>query len=195
MSLAGWIAAAVLFMQLPIPLYWFVLHPAKNFWRRRGNLVYVPALGLSWLPVSVLLLVYHRELLRSGWPASWQFVAGLALILFEVWMFLRVKRDLGNARLVGATEISGGGQIEQRGIYARIRHPRYTGSFLALIGACLVGGTLVTWTTVAIWTALTAVVIGMEERELCTRFGNSYQEYCRRVPRFIPWPKAVGRDL
>lgn len=186
----AWIAAIVLFMQLPIPLYWFVVHPAKSYWRGRGNLAYVVALGLSWLPVSILLIVYHRELLRSGWPAAWQFVVGLALIGLEVWMFLRVKRVLGGARLVGATEISGGGEIEQAGIYARIRHPRYTGSFLALIGACLIAGTRATEAVVAVWAILTVVAIGMEERELRGRFGNSYREYCRRVPRFIPWLKA-----
>lgn len=189
MALPGWIAAVVLFMQLPIPLYWFVLHPAKDFWRARANFTYITALGLSWLPVSILLVVYHRELLRSDWPAAWRFVVGLALIALEVWMFLRVKRDLGGARLVGATELSGGGQVEQEGIYARIRHPRYVGSLLALIGACLIAVTRATWTIVAIWTILTVVAIGMEERELRTRFGESYQGYCRRVPRFIPRPK------
>lgn len=190
MAFPGWVAGIVLFMQLPIPLYWFVLHPAKDFWRGRGNVTYVAAMGLSWLPVSILLIIYHRELLRSDWPSAWQFDLGLVLIVLEVWTFVKVKRDLGGARLVGATEISGGGQIEQAGIYARIRHPRYAGSFLALLGACLVGGTRVTWAAVAIWTILTAVAIGMEERELRARFGNSYQEYCRRVPRFIPWRKT-----
>jgi protein-S-isoprenylcysteine O-methyltransferase Ste14 len=190
MAIPRWIAAVVLFMQLPIPLYWFVVHPAKDFWRGRGNVTYVAALGLSWLPVSILLVAYRRELLRSGWPAAWQFILGLALILLEVWIFLSVRRDLGGARLVGATEISSSGQIEQAGIYSRVRHPRYTGSFLALIGACLIAGTRATWTAVAIWTILTAVAIGMEEKELCTRFGNSYQEYCRRVPRFVPWLKT-----
>ena len=40
------------------------------------------------------------------------------------------------ARLVGKTELSGGGVIEQGGIYGWIRHPRYAGSFLAILGAC-----------------------------------------------------------
>lgn len=190
MTLAGWIALIVLFMQLPIPLYWFVLHPAKDFWRGRGNLAYVAALSLSWLPVSVLLVVYHGELIRSGSPAPGRFIVGVALIVLELWVFLRVKRDLGGARLIGATEISGGGQIEEAGIYAQIRHPRYVGSFLALVGACLIAGTRMTCIMVAIWTILTAAAIGMEERELSIRFGNSYQEYCRKVPRFVPWPKT-----
>jgi protein-S-isoprenylcysteine O-methyltransferase Ste14 len=34
--------------------------------------------------------------------------------------------------------------------------------------------------------------IAMEERELRRRFGASYEEYCRRVPRFIPSLRKPG---
>jgi protein-S-isoprenylcysteine O-methyltransferase Ste14 len=30
------------------------------------------------------------------------------------------------------------------------------------------------------------IAIALEERELHKRFGVSYEEYCRRVPRFVP---------
>jgi protein-S-isoprenylcysteine O-methyltransferase Ste14 len=186
MSFSGWIAAVVLFLQLPVPLYWFVLHPFKNFWRGRGNMVYLIALLCSWLPVTIALLIYHGVLLRPEWPAAWRFMLGLALIALEMCMFWRVKRDLGGARLVGATEISGGGEIERRGIYAWIRHPRYVGSFLALIGACLLAATRTMWVLAAVWTLLTGTAIALEERELRARFGDSYREYCKRVPRFLP---------
>src|SRR5690349_12702036 len=141
MTLLAWIAAVVLFLQLPIPLYWFVLHPARNFWSARRNAAYIVALALSWLPVTLLLIAYHRHLLRPDTPPLWRVVLGIVLIALEVWIFWRVKRDLGGARLVGATELSGGGQMEESGIYSRIRHPRYSGSFLALIGASLLAAT------------------------------------------------------
>lgn len=101
-------------------------------------------------------------------------------------MFTRVKADLGGARLVGKTELSGGGEIAQRGIYARIRHPRYTGSLLAICGACLVAGTRVAWILAAIWVVLTRIAIAFEESEMRARFGASYEDYARRVPRFFP---------
>jgi protein-S-isoprenylcysteine O-methyltransferase Ste14 len=87
---------------------------------------------------------------------------------------------------VGQTELSGGGQIERSGIYARIRHPRYIGSFLAILGACLLAGTRATWVVAAVWLVLTRIAIALEERELHDRFSVSYEEYCRRVPRFVP---------
>ena len=30
------------------------------------------------------------------------------------------------------------------------------------------------------------IVVGFEERELRQRFGPAYDDYCRRVPRFVP---------
>jgi protein-S-isoprenylcysteine O-methyltransferase Ste14 len=87
---------------------------------------------------------------------------------------------------VGQTELSGGGEVVHRGIYARIRHPRYIGSFLAVVGACCLAGTHAMWIVAAAWLVLTRIAIALEERELHNRFGASYEEYCRRVPRFVP---------
>jgi protein-S-isoprenylcysteine O-methyltransferase Ste14 len=186
MTFPGWIAAIVLFLQLPIPLYWFVLHPAKDFWSTRRNAAYITALLFSWLPVTVALILFHRELLRPTWPPVWRFAVGDALIILEGLMFWLVRRDLGGARLVGATELSGGGEVAEAGIYARLRHPRYAGSFLAIVGACMLAATGALWVVAALWTLLTGVAIAMEERELGSRFGAAYREYCRRVPRFMP---------
>jgi len=182
----GWIAAVVLFLQLPIPLYWFVMHPRVDYWRAHHRAGYITGLLLSWLPVSVLLLIFHRELFRTTWPPVWEITAGFTLIICESWIFRRVHQDLGTKRLVGQTELTGGGQIEGSGIYARIRHPRYVGSFLAILGACLLAGTRATWVVAAVWLVLMRIAIALEERELHKRFGVSYEEYCRRVPRLVP---------
>ena len=188
------VAAVVLFLQLPIPLYWFVVHPLVNFWRSRPKAAYTTGLLCSWLPVTIATAVYRRALYRNDVPPSWQIVAGFALIIFEGWIFWRVKKDLGGARLVGKTELSGAGEIARSGIYARIRHPRYAASFLAIVGACLIAGTKTLWIVSAIWCALTLVAILLEERELRARFGDSYKEYCRAVPRFLPSFSPSRRD-
>jgi protein-S-isoprenylcysteine O-methyltransferase Ste14 len=192
MSLFGWLAAIVLFLQLPIPIYWFVVHPFGRFWRARPAAAFVVGLLASWPPVTACLILYRHELFRTGRPPAAAIVAGLFLIGFEIGIFWRVHRDLGTARLVGKTEMSGGGELACRGIYARIRHPRYAGSFLAVVGACLLGGTHVAWIVGASWTVLMLAAIWAEERELRERFGASYEDYCRRVPRFIPLLRRSG---
>ena len=186
MTFLGWIAAIVLFLQLPIPLYWFVMHPQVNYWRRHQKAGYTTGVLLSWLPVTVLLVVFHRELFRADRPRVWEIIAGFALIVLEIWIFRRVHRDLGGERLVGHAELTGGGEIVRRGIYARIRHPRYMGSLLAIVGACILAGTRATWLVAAAWLVLMRIAIALEEREMHDRFGASYEQYCRLVPRFVP---------
>lgn len=186
MTFWNWLAAVVLFLQLPIPLYWFVVHPLVKFWRSHPKAAYLIGLLCSWPPVTAAMVVFRRALFRPGRPHVAALAAGIALIIVEGWMFWRVQRDLGGARLVGKTELSGGGEVARSGIYARIRHPRYTGSFLAILGACLLGGTHLLWLVALAWAVLTRIAIAMEERELRARFGEAYEEYCRRVPRFVP---------
>lgn len=182
------IAGIVFFMQLPVPLYWFVLHPGRKFWRTRRKAAYIVALACSWLPVTVCLILFHARMFSRRTPSLAAMVAGLALIAFEVWIFARVRRDLGDARLVGHAEILGSGEIATRGLYSHIRHPRYAASFLALLGACLLAATRLMWIVLAVWTVLTLTAISLEEREMRARFGPSYHAYARRVPRFLPFP-------
>jgi protein-S-isoprenylcysteine O-methyltransferase Ste14 len=182
----GWLAALVLFLQLPIPLFWFVVHPQVDFWRRHQRAGYITGVLLSWGPVTFCLVFFHRDIFRHGWPSPWSIVAGLLLLLLEGWIFWKVEHDLGTSRLIGRAELSGGGEVANNGIYARIRHPRYIGSLIAILGACLLAGTPVMWIVAAVWCLLTLVAIMFEERELRVRFGAVYEEYCRRVPRFVP---------
>jgi protein-S-isoprenylcysteine O-methyltransferase Ste14 len=186
-TLPAWLAAVVLFLQLPIPLYWFVVHPQVKFWRRHSRAVYIVGLASSWLPVTVAMITFHRRLFRAGWPSAGMFMLGLALIIFEGRIFWRVHRDLGTSRLVGKTELSGAGEIERGGIYSRIRHPRYSGSFLAILGACFLAGTRAMWIVAVVWLLLMLVAISFEEREMRARFGAAYADYCSQVPRFLPF--------
>jgi len=184
-----WIAGLVLFFQLPVPLFWFVVHPSIGFWRRHQTAAYVTGVLVSWPAVTLSLIVFrHKLFLRNAAPA-WRIAVGIALIVFEAWIFWRVKNDLGTARLVGKTELSGGGEVVSRGIYGRMRHPRYAGSFIAILGACFLAGTRLLWMVAGVWAVLTLIAIAMEEREMRARFGESYVRYCSRVPRFIPFGK------
>jgi protein-S-isoprenylcysteine O-methyltransferase Ste14 len=77
------------------------------------------------------------------------------------------------------------------GPYEHWRHPMISGVALILIGE-----TLVLWTPpLAIWlaafVAVNAVYLPLvEEPRLVRRFGSDYEDYKRRVPRFLP---SVGR--
>ena len=186
MSVFRWIAAVVFFLQLPNPIFWLVVHPQIHFWRGRARAAYITALLVSWGGVTALLIIFRDALLARTQRGELQIGFGLLLIAADIWLFARVRKDLGTARLIGKPELSGGGEVAETGIYARLRNPRYLGVLASVLGACLLAATPLMWGIATAWSVLVLVVIAFEERELRARLGAPYIEYCRRVPRFIP---------
>ena len=186
MNVFCWIAAIIFFLQLPNPIFWLVVHPQIDFWRGHGRAAYITALVISWGGVTALLVVFRDTLLTRTQPGDLQIGFGLLLIAADIWLFGRVRKDLGTSRLIGKPELAGGGEVAETGIYARLRNPRYVGVLASVLGACLLAATPLMWGIAAAWSVLVLMVIAFEERELRARLGAPYIEYCRRVPRFIP---------
>jgi protein-S-isoprenylcysteine O-methyltransferase Ste14 len=181
------LAGFFLFFELPIPIYWLILHPFNSFWRARVRAAFWFA-GLTAWTLGGALLWNYRSLLMAPAPRSRIMIAaGIALIGVEVYLFIRVERELGSRRLVGHAELTGTGEIFTGGLYAHVRHPRYTGMFCAVVGAALIAGTPRLWALLAVWWILALIVIRLEERELAARFGPAYIEYRKQVPAFLPF--------
>ncbi|MDH3369164.1 MAG: isoprenylcysteine carboxylmethyltransferase family protein, partial [Gemmatimonadota bacterium] len=90
--------------------------------------------------------------------------------------------------LSGIPELRKGdpGRLLTEGIYARLRHPRYVEVILGVISYALVANYLGGYVVVLVTVASMVPLVLLEERELRDRFGDAYDEYARRVPRFIP---------
>src|SRR5229473_7477238 len=181
------VAGLILFVELPIPIYWLIIHPFNSFWRNRIRAAFWVAGLTAWTSGGVLLWIYRPLLLSAARPSWVAIAAGLVLIGIEVYLFLRVERELGSRRLVGHAELTGTGEMFTGGLYAHARHPRYSGMFCAVVGAALLGGSLRLWAVLAAWWVLALVVIRLEERELDARFGPAYAAYRKRVPAFLPF--------
>jgi len=67
-----------------------------------------------------------------------------------------------------------------------MRHPRYVEIFVALLGCALIANYLAAYLLVLLVAAELFLVVLLEEKELRERFGDEYQTYARRVPRFLP---------
>jgi protein-S-isoprenylcysteine O-methyltransferase Ste14 len=82
------------------------------------------------------------------------------------------------------------------GPHALIRHPQYTGFFLALFGEGVVH-----WPTIFSLAAFPVIIFAYallarkEERQMLIEFGDEYREYQRRVPMFVPLPTDWRRLL
>jgi len=78
------------------------------------------------------------------------------------------------------------GALVTHGIYRYMRHPQYTGIFLALFGQ------LVHWPTVLTLLLFPVIVYAYyhlsrkEEKAMTTKFGGHYRRYMEKVPMFFP---------
>jgi protein-S-isoprenylcysteine O-methyltransferase Ste14 len=181
------VAGFILFFELPIPIYWLILHPFQTFWRTRVRAAFWFAGLGAWIIGGAALWHFRHALLAPARPSWVAIAAGFALIAAEGYLFVRVERELGARRLVGHAELTGTGEMFSGGLYAHVRHPRYGGMFAALVGAALLSGTRLVWIVLAVWFPFALLVIRLEEKELVARFGASYEAYRKRVPGFLPF--------
>lgn len=182
-----WLAALGLLAVLPIPFYWLVIHPFAGFWRRRGpNAAFWAALPISTGVAWTFLYLYRDQLFAGAVSPLWRRALGLALIAFALYIFGRVKKELGTERLLGKTELRGGGELRITGLYQHVRHPSYAAQMATMLGICLLAATPLMWGAVAVWLVLLNVIVRFEERELLARFGEPYRAYRARVPAFLP---------
>ena len=186
MTFFDWIAGAVLWANLPVPIFWLVLHTRVEFWRRRVGAAYAVAMITAWGSASVLGWMFARHLLEAATVPRGQKLAGVFLVLLDVWVLLNVERQLGVDRLAGRAELASGGEIKTDGYYARVRHPRYAAMMVSTVGACLIAAGPLLWTIAGAWAGVVLLMIRAEERELLARFGPAYAEYRRRVPALVP---------
>src|SRR5216684_3887586 len=89
------------------------------------------------------------------------------------------------------------GGIATRGPYALMRHPQYTGIFLALFGEGVVHWpTLFSLTTYPIIVIAYSLLARKEEQQMMKKFGDKYRAYQQRVPMFLPnrndWRRVFG---
>lgn len=67
-----------------------------------------------------------------------------------------------------------------------MRHPRYVSFLFGFLAVALFTNYLAIWVSLLLAFPLVYGLVLLEERELRQRFGKAYDDYARRVPRFVP---------
>ena len=105
-----------------------------------------------------------------------EMIIGYALVIAGLVVISKGWRLIVHAR----------GRLITDGIYARVRHPQYSGLFLTIFGE------LVHWPTIPTL-ALSPLIVWLyvrlarrEEERLLREFGQCYEDYRQRVPAFVP---------
>jgi protein-S-isoprenylcysteine O-methyltransferase Ste14 len=180
----------------PAILFWLAIHPFVHFWRGIGVAATYWILIPLMLVMTAVVFWYRAPVMAVDFGFQWPLaVPGAILFAVGLWVDRQAKRHLRFRTLAGVPELKGSGEeqtILRDGVYARIRHPRYVGITVNLVGTALltnylVGYLLVVFTLLTLW----AVTV-LEERELVERFGDEYRRYQAAVPRFVPRRSGVA---
>ncbi|MFZ0051646.1 MAG: isoprenylcysteine carboxylmethyltransferase family protein, partial [Desulfobaccales bacterium] len=185
-----YLALIMMVIMAPVLLYWLLIHPFVRFWRRLGpGWTYGVVLSLWALAVAGLFRMRHALLAVEFGTSYYLTALGLLVLSVSVWLGVVWFRRMRLRTIVGLPELAPD-RYPQRlittGVYAIIRHPRYVQLFLGLLGSALIANYLVLYLVVALWLPGIYVIVRLEEKELRERFGPAYDEYSRRVPRFLP---------
>lgn len=83
--------------------------------------------------------------------------------------------------------------LATKGPYARIRHPQYVGFAMIIFGFLLQWPTLLTLLMFPFLMVMYARLAITEESEMRNQFGQQYEAYAAKTPRFIPtWKKKTS---
>jgi protein-S-isoprenylcysteine O-methyltransferase Ste14 len=190
MDKARWFVAAMMIVWiLPAVAAWYLIHPFTRFWRRLGTVASFCVIYAILISACLLLWELNPALIGRdlGFQPLLMVLAVPAAVLGGV-IARRRRKHLNQRILVGVPEISKAdkGRLLTGGIYAHTRNPRYL-EFLAFSFAYIAFANHTgTWVLYALLFPAIHLVVLLEERELRARFGAEYEDYCRRVPRYIP---------
>ncbi len=143
-------------------------------------LIFVPGLFVGYVPFVFLPSGPRIDTGALAFAAIPLWVIGGAAVLWCFWDFL--IKGKGTPAPIDPPK-----ELVVSGLYRYVRNPMYLGVLIMLTGHFLWLGfwSLLAY-TVFFFAAFHAFVVNYEERTLRKTFGKAYEEYLRRVPRWIP---------
>lgn len=130
----------------------------------------------AFLPLAALVM------LILGHPTTKGFLAGLVFVVIGQWI-----RFWSAGYLVKSSELT------MDGPYRCVRNPLYVGSLLIACGYCFMTSGWIVWVIgMPFFFAIHGSAVRWEERFLLKTYGDSFADYCRRVPRWIMHLPAKG---
>ncbi|MDT7961471.1 MAG: methyltransferase [Armatimonadota bacterium] len=143
-------------------------------------------MGYGWVVVQIALFVLYGIALVLGSGASWGAWRwlGIPLLAVGAWVGLAALRMHGR-RLTPLPEPNPALGLLRTGVYARVRHPMYTGLLLSAFGLAIVAQKPLAIAAAVALTVFFNLKAREEERRL-RRCYPDYADYQRATGRFLP---------
>ena len=184
------VALLTLAIVVPGLSFWVPAHALVGCWRRLGLGASYAILGAYTIGLGLVTLFFRKTLLAVEFGTQpWLFAPALACFAAAGLIEAGCRRHLTFRTMIGVPELSGTPPAQpllDRGVYARMRHPRYVAVLLGVCAAAFFSNYLALYLLCPTCLGLLYGMTRMEERELVARFGDEYVKYQQRVPRFLP---------
>jgi len=110
-------------------------------------------------------------------PLPIRLIISLSIIALGSFLIARAHRQLFKDKPA---------DLVTTGIFAHVRHPMYLGIILTYLGWIIATFSLLTFIPWILTLILYVKMANYEEKQLEERFGEKYEEYKRKVPKWIP---------
>jgi protein-S-isoprenylcysteine O-methyltransferase Ste14 len=185
-----WMGVLVVTWLPPALLWWFLIHPFVGFWRKVGPKGTLAVMGVGYVAgIAVLFPMRDALLARDLGTHPLLLVLSALLVGLSFRIAFQRKKQLTTRILTGLPELAPEGQsgsLLTEGIYAHMRHPRYVEIGVGTLGYALFSNWLGALVVGLATLPLLHAIVLLEERELSERFGEEYERYRARVPRYLP---------
>ncbi len=175
---------------IPGILFWPFAHGLVQSWRQLGLVLSYSVLGGILIVIGAGVFLLRQTLLAVEFgPPGWLCLPALLCFGAAVVVEVQCRKHLTLRTLVGIPELSPrptNQPLLDQGIYARLRHPRYVVVILSICAVALFTNYLAVYLLCPLACMVLYGITLMEERELVERFGQVYEQYQQRVPRFVP---------
>ena len=153
---------------------------------------HLPLLGVGPVinGVQVVITIIGIILSYQGYFVFWEFellniplkIIGIGLVVFGIYLNYSAKRK---SRLFDMVMEN---RLITTGVYGIVRNPVYSAILLVCTGVIFIVNNVVLFIVPIIcWIYITVFLILTEEKWLVERYGQEYEEYCKKVNRCIPW--------
>ncbi len=177
------VISGLLFLAFSVFALWWLRREYKQRGKLNwfGSFVHVGMYAVHGMFCGTLALGAEGALPagRLTWFGIPLMVIGLVVTFAAMDLFRTFSRWVGN-------NTPG---LYTKGLYRYSRNPQFVGYGLFILGFFVAWWNSLAWIGLLTYAALAYAVILVEEEHLIRTYGESYREYCQRVPRYFGLPK------
>jgi len=166
----------------------------------------------NFLPMPLLMLIHkgttekgkpvsHSETEKKLYPVMWiVWILGVVYSIFlplqlgTIWFYIGLPISLVGLItftmvIVTFATTPIDGEPLTKGLYRYSRHPMYVTQALMFIGVGIACASWLFLLFTIVYTILSIICVGSEERFCLEKYGDAYREYMNRTPRWVGIPK------